>query len=87
MSRSDEKTDAAPLVRHQVGNSRFTVAIVRAVAAVENKEPHALAPLGDVVDPDALGTLCNGSDTVVHVTFSYAGHRIVVTGDTVEVYE
>jgi hypothetical protein len=87
MNRSDEKTDAAPLVRHQVGNSPSTVAIVRAVAAVENEEPQSLAPLGDVVDPDALETLCNGPDTVVHVTFSYAGHRIVVTGDTVEVYE
>ena len=87
MSYSSGKNDQSPLVRHQTGTSALTMAIVRAVAAVENKEPNALSPLGSVIDPDALEKLFRGPEAEAEVTFSYAGHRIVVTGDAVEVYE
>jgi len=46
----------------------------------------SMAPLGDVVDPDALELLLETPDGDAHVAFSYAGHRVVVTDDAVEVY-
>jgi len=86
MNRSGSKTDGSPLVRQWTGSNTLTMAIVRAVAAAEDADPCALGPLGDVVDPDALENLLGGPDSAAHVTFNYAGHRIVVTGDAVEVY-
>ena len=86
MNCSGGRTDGSPLVRQWTGSSSLTVAIVRAIAAVENEEPGSLRPLHEVVDPEALETLLAEPDGAVHVTFSYADHRVVVTDDAVEVY-
>jgi len=86
MNCSGSRTDGSPIVRHRPGTSSLATAILRAVAAVENKPPTSMAPLGDVVDPDALELLLETPDGDAHVAFSYAGHRVVVTDDAVEVY-
>ena len=80
------RTDGPPLVRRRTGTSSLTMAIVRAVATAENEPPNSLRPLGDAVDLDALERLLDEADGAAHVTFSYVGHQVVVTGDTVEVY-
>ena len=86
MNCSGGQTDGPPLVREQRGKSSLSMAIVHAVAAVENEEPHSLTPLDDVIDPEALEMLLDEPDSAAHVTFSYADYRVVVTGDAVEVY-
>ncbi|WP_324663597.1 HalOD1 output domain-containing protein [Haloarcula sediminis] len=80
------KTDGSPLVRQPTGTSPLTITIVRAVAAVKNEDPQSLEPLGSVIDPEALETILDKPDSAAHVTFNYADHRVVVTGDAVEVY-
>ncbi|WP_262175022.1 HalOD1 output domain-containing protein [Haloarcula laminariae] len=86
MNCSGGRTDEAPLVRRTRESDARTLAVVRAVAAAKNESPQSLAPLGNVVDPDALETVVDESDGATHVTFSYAGHRVVVSGEAVEVY-
>lgn len=86
MTCSGDKTDGVPLVRQRTGTSSLAIAIVDAVATVKNEELQALRPLADVVDPEALETVLDGSDSGAHLTFSYADHRVVVTRDAVEVY-
>lgn len=59
--------------------------VVRAVAAVRGREPTALPPLYDVVDPDALDRLVGGppgheADGSVRVAFVYAGTTVSVDG-------
>lgn len=60
------------------------VAIVRAVAAVSNRDPTEMDPVHRVVDIDALNTLCTPSTKKrdrdeVAVTFVYNGHRVRVS--------
>jgi len=86
MNCSGGSTNESPLVRQRTGSSSVTVAVLRAVASAENVDPNTLDPLGDVVDPEALKRLLDDTNSAAHVTFSYADHRVVVTGDTVEVY-
>ena len=54
--------------------------VVRAVADARGTEPLALPPLADVLDPDALDTLCAGAERS-RVAFDYAGHRVRVAAD------
>jgi len=86
MNGNGGSTDETPLVRRRTGTSSLTTAIVRAVATVENEDTQSLAPLGDAVDAEALERLLDGPDSEAHVTVSYAGYRVVVTRDVVEVY-
>ncbi|MBX0288217.1 HalOD1 output domain-containing protein [Haloarcula salinisoli] len=86
MNCSGGRTDGPPLVRQQTGTSSLAMAILRAVATAENIDPQSLGPLGDVVDPEALERFLDDPDSAAHVTFSYAGHRVVVTDEAVEVY-
>jgi len=64
----------------------LALTIVRAVAAVENEEPESLRPLADVVDPAAVEAVVESADGPVRVSVGYAGHRIVVDGESVAVY-
>lgn len=86
MNCSGGRTDGTPLVRQWTGSNSLTTAIVHAVATAENDDPQSLDPLGDVVDPEALENLLDKQDSQAHVTFSYAGYRLVVSRDAVEVY-
>ncbi|WP_436924092.1 HalOD1 output domain-containing protein [Halosimplex amylolyticum] len=63
------------------------VAVYRAVAALANTEPESLEPLGEVLDPDALDALLDGSaDSTVRcrVSFRYEGFLVeIVAGDSI----
>lgn len=59
------------------------MAVVRAVSALEDREPDQLQPFGEVLDPDALdsifGTLCDGRPRIGgHVSFVYSSCHVTV---------
>lgn len=54
--------------------------VVENVAATKDTGPLTLDPLYDVIDPDALETLCNGAFDG-SVTFQYADCEVTVDGD------
>lgn len=58
-----------------------SLAVVREVAAREDKDPVALSPpLYDAIDPDALDALYPHGD-VESLTFTYHGYSITIAGD------
>ncbi|PGF13876.1 hypothetical protein CP556_22525 [Natrinema sp. CBA1119] len=60
-------------------------AVTEAVAEATDSNPLELPPLYDAIDPDALNTLFNGSETNIQVLFQYAGFEIVVQDGEVEI--
>lgn len=66
-----------------------TEVIIRAVADQTNREPTALRPLGETIDPDALDSLFTRSseEAVESLTLIYEGCRITIGTDTVTVQE
>lgn len=63
-----------------------TTAVVETVAVAASREPVALEPLYETVDPDALDTLVrsrekNSTDGGVAVTFAFDGYEITVHSD------
>lgn len=56
-----------------------SVRVVNAVAVVADEDPLTMAPLYDVVDPDALDRLLDG-EIDGQVQFAYAGHEVTVYG-------
>ncbi|AGB36627.1 HalOD1 output domain-containing protein [Natronococcus occultus] len=71
------------LVEHN--QSTPVIAVIEAVAGATDSDPLNLPPLYESVDPDALNTLFNGSETGTQVAFEYAGLEVVVQGEEVEV--
>ncbi|ELY61186.1 HalOD1 output domain-containing protein [Natronolimnohabitans innermongolicus] len=61
-----------------------TMAVVESVAAVSNTEPTELPPLYDAINPDALDSLFESSETrdlsTVRVSFPYNGYDIAIQG-------
>ncbi|QZP37838.1 HalOD1 output domain-containing protein [Halobaculum magnesiiphilum] len=60
-------------------------AVVASVASVSGRNALELPPLYDVIDPEALTSLCSdrwsdGSDSSVRVSFEYADHLVTVSG-------
>lgn len=56
--------------------------VVTAVAAAADTDPVDLPPLYDTLDPEALNTLINSSESgSVLLTFSYTGYRVTVHGN------
>lgn len=65
-----------------------SVAVVKAVADVEDTPAEDLVPLAAAVNPDALDELFRGEPADQYrFSFSYAGHRVVVSGGHVVVRE
>lgn len=68
-------------------------AVVRAVADADGIDPLDAPPLYEVIDPDALDSLFDGSEngtqhTAVTVTFVYNGYHVTVQSSrTVQVEE
>lgn len=57
-------------------------AVVEAVATEKGQDELDLEPLGDVVDPDALGQVFAGRDGVTgHIAFEYEGCLIQLDSD------
>ncbi|MGQ3411576.1 HalOD1 output domain-containing protein [Natrinema sp. LN54] len=68
--------------RFDGGPSTVVVAIVEAVAAVTNREPDALSPLYDTVDPEALADLVTSArGHPIDVSISYEGCQVTVSSD------
>ena len=60
-----------------------STAVVRAVSAVEGREPGSIGPLADVLDPDALDALFESRDTDQpriggRLSFVFSGCRVTV---------
>ncbi|MFW5937794.1 MAG: HalOD1 output domain-containing protein [Halanaeroarchaeum sp.] len=61
-----------------------SIAVVEAVAAVTGRDPTSLPRLYDAIDPDALDALLDGDVAPsLQVRFEYAGVRVVVERDRV----
>jgi hypothetical protein len=65
--------------------AQHSTAVIRAVAAHDGVDETELPPLYDAVDPDALDALLASTRAdgpgQASVTFEYAGHTVVVSGD------
>ena len=62
--------------------SDLVVAIVEAVAVVTNRDPTAMSPLYDTIDPEALADLVTGArDRPVEISFSYEECQVSVSSD------
>ncbi|QLG27156.1 hypothetical protein HUG10_06180 [Halorarum halophilum] len=66
-----------------------SIAVIEAIAAVENVEPDDLAfggglPLSEYIDPDALDSLVTHDD--VTISFTVAEYRIRIDGSHVGVH-
>ncbi|MCU4718611.1 HalOD1 output domain-containing protein [Halapricum hydrolyticum] len=60
-----------------------TIGVVNAVAETKGVSPEELAPLADVIDPDALEALFGSpSDHRQEFRFEYEGCTVIVTNDT-----
>lgn len=76
-----------PLTTGAVGTAETELtsqAVVRAVAAETGRDPLQLQPLYEVLDPDALDSLCSTGDsgtTPARIEFRYAGCEVRVSGD------
>lgn len=66
------------------GEKSPTLAVVETVASVSGRDPTALPPLYNAVNPDALDALFASSDSRdtsdLRVSFSYNGFDVVVEG-------
>jgi hypothetical protein len=86
MSRT-ESYEQSPVVTNAVAESdSLLLAIVNAVAAVENVSATSLPPLSETVDVEALERVVESGGDGFVVSFTYAGYHVVVTGELVEVY-
>ena len=66
--------------------SSLTAAVVARVAAREGRDPTALPPLYESIDPDAVAAVLE-SAADARVRFEYAGYRVVATSDSLEVID
>ncbi|AWB28368.1 HalOD1 output domain-containing protein [Halococcoides cellulosivorans] len=67
-------------------DEQVSTSVVRAVSAVEGRDPMTMRPLMDVLDPDALdglfGDRADGSPrTGGRLTFEYSDSRVTVEGE------
>lgn len=71
-------------MEYEIGTAEpVSMAVVRAVSAVEGREPRFLRPLSDVLDPDALDVLFAPQDggaprTGGRISFVYSDCRITI---------
>lgn len=93
---SDDESGPAPdsvRTRYDWAETDPVTAVVRTVAVATNRDPAALPPLYDTLDPEALRDLVTGScdageaDAGLHeVKFSYAQATVTLSADgTVDV--
>ncbi|WP_459191368.1 HalOD1 output domain-containing protein [Halosimplex sp. J119] len=66
-----------------VASESASAAVYRAVAAVADRKPENLEPLGRTIDVDALDALLDGpgAETACRVTFRYQGYAVEVVAD------
>lgn len=77
-------------MRYQIGSDeQISMAIVRAMSAIDGRPPEELPPLGRYLDPDALDAVFDtGSDSSSpggQLSFTYNEHRVtLVNGEYLE---
>ena len=72
----------------ELAADRLSMAVVLAVAEVENVDPLELPPLGYSVDPRALDLFFAGSGGASSVTFVYDVYEIrIENGETITVHK
>lgn len=85
--RSPRTHDTDYVTTFDPASERASEAVVTAVAALTDTDPTDLAPLYDVVEPDAVDSLCDhaqwvGDDDIVHrLWFPYEGFDVCVRSD------
>ncbi len=71
-------------MEYEVGaDESLSTAVVRAVSAVEGRDPRDLPPLADVLDPAALDILCESGSTDdlktgARVSFVFSQSRVII---------
>lgn len=71
-------------MEHEIGaDESISMAVVRAVSAIEGKEPCSIGPLAEVIDPDALDALFarrpNGKPRIGgRISFVYSQSHVTV---------
>lgn len=98
---NQDVTETTPYISRITEGESTSLAVIDAVAAVSGRPPmsdgstnqhsknDALEPLGEVIDPDALNTLCPTEDDdpqeATTVTFTYCGYEVTTksTGQVV----
>lgn len=69
-------------IRHDwTETGRASAAVVESVSAVSGRDPLALPPLYERIDPDALDTLLRTESNGVQVAFEYAGMSVRMGAD------
>jgi len=81
----DSSTTTADAISRVARDKTVTEAIVETVAEVKDVGSFDLIPLYDVIDPDALETLCrlkwSQPPQSLSVEFQYEGCNVIVSGD------
>lgn len=81
----DDVSDGAVRAEYDWSSTRPSTAVIETVATVVDREPTAIEPLHESVDPDALNALVRSSggptnaDTVT-VSFVFAEQRVRIHG-------
>ncbi len=83
---NDGSGDAGSVTTFDPETDAASQAVVTAVAALADTDPSALSPLYDVVEPDAIDSLCEhaqrvGDGTVHRLWFGYEGFDVCVRSD------
>ena len=70
--------DGAIRAQYEWPSTPPSTAVVETVAIASNREPMALEPLYESLDPDALNTIVRSNGSPSTVAFSFAGYRVTV---------
>lgn len=65
----------------QTQADRLSSRVIEAVAAEQDRDPIALSPLYEVIDPDALDQLFQNGHGPGSVAFVYEQHHVMITSD------
>ena len=63
----------------EIGARKPSEAVIDVVAAIQDAEPAALAPLYDTVDPDAIDSLCTNENLGADPTIRFTYEGLIVT--------
>jgi two-component sensor histidine kinase len=83
VERGTKVSQESQSVQHPIApGESISTAVVRAVAAISDTQIENLDPLASVIDPDALESIFNNSESG-RVEFQYEGHTVTVEPDRV----
>ena len=87
-ARGSDSAETCIVETSVTGDEPVSLAVVRAVAAIEDVPAAELPPLYESIDPDALCELLEDGGFDGEITFSYDGYEVLVTSAvSVEVHD